>query len=192
MNAIGSDEPPLAAVDVGDSLMEAFAEAQNRVRGRSLSDDECQGMGSTAIAGFVDGEALYVCHVGDTRGYHFSEGQLRRVTNDHSLVWELVMSGLLTPAEARLHPQRGTVTQAIGMPAGVKPELIRLTVKPGDRILLCSDGLWEALVDQDICKIVGSDGSMLELASMLVNTANATSGEDNITAILYEHGGRAR
>ena len=171
--------------------MDAFAGAQDLVRVRSLTDKKCQGMGSAAIAGFVDGEALYICHVGDTRGYHFSQGKLRRVTNDHSLVWELVMSGLLTPAAARLHPQRGKLTQAIGMPVGVNPELTRLTMKPGDRVLLCSDGLWEALVEQDICRIVGSDGSMLELASMLVNTANATRGEDNITAILYEHGGRA-
>ena len=170
------------------SLTEAFADAQQRVAARGQLDAECHGMGSTAIAGVVYGEALHVCHVGDTRGYHFSQGQLRRLTNDHSLVWNLVKSGLLTPDQARIHPQRGRITQAIGMRAGLNPEVTTVALKPGDRVLLCSDGLWEGLADHDIGTIVGSNGTMLELASQLVDKANAASGQDNITAVLYEHG----
>jgi len=170
------------------SLIEAFADAQQRVAVRGQIDAECQGMGSTAIAGVVHDEALHLCHVGDTRGYHFSQGQLRRLTNDHSLVWNLVRSGLLTPDQARIHPQRGRITQAIGMRAGLKPDITSVALKPGDRVLLCSDGLWEGLPDHDIGTIVGSNGSMVELASMLVDKANAASGQDNITAVLYEHG----
>src|SRR5262249_53761824 len=85
----------------GERLKEAFAGAQDLVRGRSLSDRECQGMGSTVIAALLDCDALYVCHVGDARGYHFSAGRLRCITSDHSLVGELVTSGLLTAEQAR-------------------------------------------------------------------------------------------
>jgi protein phosphatase len=145
-------------------------------------------MGSTAIAGIVQDDALHLCHIGDARGYHFSQGQLRRLTNDHSVVWELVMTGRLTPDQARLHPQRGKITQAIGMPEGFNPDVTSVALTPGDRVLLCSDGLWEALADDDIGAIMGAKGSMLELASMLVDNANAASGQDNITAVLYEYG----
>jgi len=176
-----------AEAAVGDRLLEAFTAAQNRVSDRSLNEPECNGMGSTVIAGFVDGEDLHVCHVGDVRGYHFSEGRLTRLTNDHSLVWELVTSGQLTPDQARLHPQRSKVTQAIGMLAGIAPEVTRRMLKPRDRVLLCSDGLWEALPEPDIGEIVGTDGPVMESLSMLVDKANATSGQDNITAVLYEH-----
>jgi protein phosphatase len=171
-------------------LVEAFADANDRVAGHGLSNRGCHGMGSTAIAGIVNGECLHLCHVGDTRGYHFSEGQFRRLTNDHSLMWELVMSGQITSEQARSHPQRGKITQAIGMLSGIKPELTSVVLKPSDRVLLCSDGLWEALADQEIGGIVASNGSMLELASTLADRANASSGQDNVTAVLYEHGAR--
>jgi len=188
MDGVGARAPASLVMNPADCLMEAFADAQQRVTGRGLHDAELRGMGSTAIAGVVHDGALHLCHVGDTRGYHFSQGQLRRLTNDHSLVWNLVMAGLLTPDQARLHPQRGKITQAIGMQGGVKPDVTSVALTPGDRVLLCSDGLWEALADHDIGTIVSSNGSMLELASILVDTANAASGQDNITAVLYEHG----
>jgi protein phosphatase len=185
MNAVG----PIAAngTDAGHLLMGAFANAQEWVSDRSRSDDECRGMGSTAIAGFLHGEVLHLCHVGDARGYHFSGGQLRRLTNDHSLVWDLVMSGLLTPEQARCHPHRGRIKQAIGMVSGVQPEVTSLMLRPADRVLLCSDGLWEALTEEEIRRVVGADGSMMELASILVEKADMASGQDNITAVLYEH-----
>jgi PPM family protein phosphatase len=170
-------------------LMEAFAYASTVVFTRGVANKEWEGMGSTAIAGLVSGEALHLCHVGDARGYHLSNGKFRRVTNDHSLVWQLVMSGLLDPEQARLHPHRGRITQAIGMES-VRPEVTSLALKPADRVLLCSDGLWEALPEPEIGELVASTGSMLELASTLVDRANAESGKDNITAILYEHGAR--
>lgn len=177
-----------AGAGIGDRLLGAFAAAHDRVSVRSLSEPGCHGMGSTVIAGFVDGEDLYVCHVGDVRGYHLSEGRLTRLTNDHSLVWELVTSGLLTPDEARVHPQRSKVTQAIGMLAGIAPEVTSRTLRPRDRVLLCSDGLWEAMPEPDIGELVRADSPVMESVSMLVDRANATSGQDNITAILYEHG----
>jgi protein phosphatase len=171
----------------GDRLHRAFGAAQESVSERSLKDQECRGMGSTAVTGLVDGAELNICHVGDVRAYHWSAGRLRRLTADHSFVWELVLSGLLTPDQARIHPHRSKVTQAIGKISGVKPDLTKLTLKPRDRVLLCSDGLWEAMTDEEIGTVVGLDGSMHDLATLLVDRANAAGGHDNISAVLYEH-----
>ncbi len=174
--------------DTTDRLRTAFAEAQDRVVTRSSADDTCRGMGSCAIAGVKEGDALCVCHVGDVRAYHLSQGRLQLVTNDHSWVWEkLVMSGLTTPEQARNHPERGKITQAIGASHGIRPELNELRLKLGDRVLLCSDGLWEAIGDHEIRTVLASNGSMRHLASVLVDKANAAGGEDNITAVVYEH-----
>jgi protein phosphatase len=186
MGSMGWQAPEMDS-SLSDRLLTAFRAAQDLVSERSLNDENCRGMGSTAIAGMIDGEALHICHVGDVRAYHCSDERFTRVTNDHSLVWELVMSGWLTSDEARLHPQRAKITQAIGTLKGIKPEISKVILKPRDRVLLCSDGLWEALTDQDIHTIVRSEGSMRELASVLVDNANAAGGEDNITAVLYEH-----
>jgi protein phosphatase len=179
-------EPLASAGAHGERLRDAFNSANERVCSRGRSDTGCEGMGSTAIAGWVMGDALHICHAGDARAYHFSHGRFRQVTNDHSMVWHLVMSGLIDSEQARLHPHRGRVTQAIGM-AGVQPEVTRLLLEPGDRVLLCSDGLWEAAPEREISAIAASGGSMLELASALVDKANAASGHDNITVVLYEH-----
>jgi protein phosphatase len=173
-----------------DRLLKAFGAAQDSVSERSLEDEDCSGMGSTAIAGLLDGEELNVCHVGDVRAYHWSAGHLRRITDDHSFVWGLVLSGVLTADQARLHPHRSKVTQAIGKPLGITPDLTRLTLRPRDRVLLCSDGLWEAMPDEEMRTVVGLDGSMHDLATLLVDKANAAGGQDNISAVLYEHGSR--
>lgn len=187
IDSAGREPGAEAGARPDDLLLRAFDSAQDLVSSQGLKDEECRGMGSTVIAGITEGESVHICHVGDVRGYHLSEGQLTRITNDHSLVWELVMSGLLTADEARVHPQRAKVTQAIGKMRGIKPDFATLTLKPKDRVLLCSDGLWEALPDQDIGKLISADGSMRDLASVLVNKVNEAGGEDNITVVLYEH-----
>jgi serine/threonine protein phosphatase PrpC len=195
MESSGPDSGTVTGLSIGNSLVAAFATAQDCVSAHVLENDGCKGMGCTAIAGVMDGDVLHICHVGDVRCYHLSEGEFKRLTNDHSWVWEkLVMTGLLTPEQARSHPERGKVTRGIGLArqSGVEPDLISVNLKPGDRVLLCSDGLWEALADDEIAAVVGSDGSMRQLASVLVDRANAAGGEDNITVILYEHGGAAQ
>jgi len=177
-----------AAVCAADRLIEAFGNAQDKVSLRSL-DTECSGMGSTAIAALLEGDALHICHVGDVRCYHFDGTRSTQVTHDHSWVWEnLVMSGLLSAEQGRSHPERGKVTRAIGRQQGINPDLTSITLKPGDRVLLCTDGLWEALSSEEIAAILRSEGSMRQLASVLADRANAAGGEDNITVVLYEHG----
>jgi PPM family protein phosphatase len=179
-------------VGVEERLTKAFAFAHAWVSGRSLQEVAYRGMGSTAIVGALDGATLYVCHIGNLRAYHSSKGQLRRITNDHSWVWEkLVSSGMLTPDEARSHPQRRKVTQGIGRLRAIKPDVTSISLETGDRVLLCSDGLWEAMADEDINDVVRSTGPIRDLVSALVDKANAAGGYDNITAILYEYQGQA-
>jgi protein phosphatase len=177
---------------VGERLARAFSIAHDWVYRRAMKDDDCLGMGSTAIAASLDRDVLHLCHIGNVRAYHWSDGQFRRITSDHSWVWEkLVMPGLLTLDQARVHPQRRIVTQAIGTLGSIKPGLTSLTLEPGDRVLLCSDGLWGALSDEEMGALVGSDGAMRQLAPALVDKANAAGGDDNITVVLYEHDGPA-
>ena len=174
---------------VPNRLMTAFASAQMVVSTHGLESAERRGMGSTAIAAVKDGELLHICHVGDSRAYHLSGGRFRRVTNDHSWVWTLVETGVLTPGQARSHALRGRLLQAIGCIEGIKPELTTVSLRAGDRVLLCSDGLWESLSDDDLRESVASVGSVRDLATDLVDRANAAGGQDNITAILYQHNG---
>ena len=190
----GPDTVMASGLPIRDRLATAFAAAQECVSAHALKDDACKGMGCTALAGVVDGDTLFICHVGDVRCYHLSEGEFKRLTEDHSWVWEkLVMTGLLTPEQARSHPERGKVTRGIGLArqSSGEPALTSVALKPRDRVLLCSDGLWESLADDEIAAVVGSDGSMRQLASVLVDRANAAGGEDNISVVLYEHGGVA-
>ncbi|HLK62248.1 MAG TPA: protein phosphatase 2C domain-containing protein [Bryobacteraceae bacterium] len=187
MEAALSPQADDAAGMIPDHLLNAFADAHSIVLGHSLDHLHCRGMGSTGIAGIVDGDILHLCHVGDSRAYHISEGRFRRVTNDHSWVWQnLVMPGILTADQGRCHPMRSNLLQAIGN-AHIYPELTSLALKPGDRILLCTDGLWEGLRHEQIGQIVTARGPVETLGLALVEKAIEAGGRDNITLILYEH-----
>jgi protein phosphatase len=142
-------------------------------------------MGCTiAVAALING--LVTCHVGDVRVYLQRGDKLRQLTQDHSTVAELVKSGQLAPEEARTHLTRNEVLQAIGMPSGARPDVSRVDLVPGDRILVCSDGLWEAFPNEQIESVLSSDGTMRQLASQLVDRANSADGSDNITVVLFE------
>lgn len=144
-------------------------------------------MGSATLAAYLDGDVLHICHVGDVRCYILSSGSLAQITEDHSAVSDLVRQHVLTKDQARTHQDRGRLQQAIGLTRGIKPDLNVRELKPGNRVLLCSDGLWESLPDDEIATVLGCDGSMRQLASVLVDRANSAGGEDNTTVVVYEH-----
>ena len=144
-------------------------------------------MGCTLVLACVRGDTLHICHVGDVRAYLWREGRFNALTRDHSVVAEMVAARELTPDEARGHPAKNEVLRAIGMPAGFEPDSNRCALQSGDRVLLCSDGLWEMLPDREIARVVGADGSMRQLATQLVDRANDAGGHDNISVVLYEH-----
>ena len=184
LSAIDSDPASAAAV-----LAEASQAAQAGVLEAAAGHAERNGMGTTVLAAYVAGDMLYTCHVGDVRGYVRSSAGLEQITRDHSTVGVLVRSGQITREEARVHPKKNEILQAIGLPAGIIPEINASKLSSGDRVLLCSDGLWEALSDEEISTVVDSEGSMRQRAIQLVDRANGAGGFDNITVVLYEHGG---
>jgi protein phosphatase len=173
--------------DVVALLIAATCAAQERVLQSSLSNKEWERMGSTLLLACVSGDELFVAHLGDVRCYVLDSSRLTQITEDHSLVSDLVKDGRLSPAEARFHPQKGVISRAIGMIHSADPDINQRTLKNGDRVLLCSDGLWESISDEEIRSVLRGEGSPRQLATVLVDRANAGGGKDNITGIVYQH-----
>jgi serine/threonine protein phosphatase PrpC len=162
-------------------------EANRRVFRRASEDREASGMGTTMTVALVEDDQVAIGHVGDSRAYLIREGQLEQLTDDHSLVAELVRSGKLTPEEAETHPQRSVITRALGTEADVDVDTFSVPATPGDLFLLCSDGLTSMVDDQTILDAIESHRSNLhEAAKALVNAANRGGGEDNITVVFFE------
>jgi protein phosphatase len=162
-------------------------EANRRVFRRATEDREASGMGTTMTVALVEGDRVAIGHVGDSRAYLIREGELEQLTDDHSLVAELVRSGKLTPEEAETHPQRSVITRALGTDADVDVDSFSVRAAPGDLFLLCSDGLTSMVDDQTILDAVEQHRPNLqEAAKALVNAANRVGGEDNITVVFFE------
>lgn len=176
-----------AAIANGTPLHDAITRANTAVLTRAAGDDELTGMGTTLTAVIaVGGRQLLIGHVGDSRAYLLHEGTLRRATDDHSLVEELVRDGRLTPEQAEAHPQRAIVTRALGVDDDVDVDLYTLDVEVGDRVVLCSDGLTTMVRERDIERLARTETDPQRLAQALVNAANAAGGEDNVTIIVID------
>ncbi len=150
------------------------------------TDKNLSGMGTTAEACVIAGNTAYVAHVGDSRVYKISPpGKIYCVTRDHSLVEHMVEIGAISPEEAKTHPQRNVITRAVGTDKTVEADTYAVSIKNGDRLLICSDGLTNMLTDGEILKLAAS-GSCEESARKLVRDANSAGGYDNISVILAE------
>jgi PPM family protein phosphatase len=170
---------------IGMLLLDAVAAAHERVCEANRGKEGRREMGCTlAVGSIVDG--LLTCHVGDVRCYIMREGVLSQLTHDHSTVGMLVQSGTLTPEQARVHPNKNQVLQAIGMPMGISPDVNSASLQSNDRILVCSDGLWESLPHEELQLILSGDGDLCRLVTRVVDRANEAGGNDNITAILCQ------
>jgi len=162
-------------------------EANRRVYDRQTQDANVSGMGTTMTVAFFDGDGVWFGHVGDSRAYLIRDGALEQLTEDHSLVAELVRSGKLSPKEAETHPQRSVVTRALGTDPDVDVDTFRVDAKPGDLFLLCSDGLTSMVGDDTILDEIRRNRDDLHTAAKaLVRAANRGGGEDNITVVFFE------
>jgi PPM family protein phosphatase len=170
-----------------DFLRQVFSRAQRLVLERSMIDPTCAGMGTAVVATALDDDLLSICHLGDSRAYLLRQDTLRRLTTDHSTVARLVLRGDLSWEDARLHPNKSALYKAIGFEGVGEPDFTSVRLAPGDRLLLCSDGLWDELSDHEIQEVLTSDGTVWELAHLMLNRALAAGGHDNVTLILYEH-----
>jgi protein phosphatase len=168
-------------------LEELIQEANRRVHQRSVQDATASGMGTTLTVAEIVGESVSIGHVGDSRAYLVRGGRLEQLTQDHSLVAELVRSGKLTPEEAESHPQRSVITRALGTDPDVDVDTFAVEPKPGDVFLLCSDGLTSMVDDQVIEQLVEEQRGDLEaLVKSLIRAANKGGGEDNITVVAFD------
>jgi len=168
-----------------DRLRHVATEANRRIYEMAQSDTEHAGMGTTLTAAMVTGREVAVGHVGDSRLYRLRGGKLERLTEDHSLVEELVRQGRLSPEEAENHPQRSIITRALGPEPDVEVETFTHTARDGDVYLICSDGLSGMVSEDDITAILERADSLDAAARELVEAANGAGGKDNITVVLF-------
>jgi serine/threonine protein phosphatase PrpC len=182
-----------SAADSGEAaVVTLIQEANRRVYEAAATDEARSGMGTTITAALVEDGTVRIGHVGDSRAYRVRDGRLEQLTEDHSLVAELVRSGRLSPEEADIHPQRSVITRALGTDPDVDVDTFSVETRPGDVFMLCSDGLTSMVDDQSILDIVEQHRSSLELAARkLVDAANRGGGEDNITVVVFEIAGSA-
>lgn len=175
-----------AGVREGRSVGDAVGEANAAVYARASADSELRGMGTTLTAAVLDDDTLLIGHVGDSRAYLLRDGELRQLTDDHSVVAELVAAGELTEAEAEVDPRRAMITRALGIDPTVTVDVLRVRVAFGDRILLCSDGLTTMVNDDAIAAVLRDEPDCDRAAAALVDAANAAGGADNITVIVAD------
>ena len=168
-----------------DQLEQIAKAANRRIWDMAQSDSRHAGMGTTLTAAMLDGQYVAVGHVGDSRLYLYRDGQIERMTRDHSLVEEFVRQGKLTPEQAEKHPQRSVITRALGPESAVEVDTFRIPARDGDVFLLCSDGLSGMVSDEDMESILSSGRPLDATAASLVEAANENGGRDNITAVLF-------
>lgn len=159
----------------------AVIEAADSGRGRA-------GMGTTLTAAMVEGTKIAVAHVGDSRAYLLHFGELQQLTQDHSMVADLVRQGQLTAEESRTHPNRSVITRALGSDPNMLADTFEVEAASGDRLLLCSDGLSSMVTDDEIARVLSSAASAETAVDVLIDRALAAGGHDNITAVVVDIG----
>jgi len=172
------------------TLVEAIEAANAAIYGASVSRPEQSGMGTTIVAVAFHDNTLTVAHVGDSRLYRYRRGELSAVTEDHSMVQELLRRGLMTPEEARTSLNRNLVTRALGIDPMVEVDVREQPYEDGDLYLLCSDGLNDVLADEEIAAVLAQHPDSMESAAQrLIADVNARGGPDNVTIVLIHTDG---
>ena len=170
-----------------ERVISLIGEANRRVYERSSTDPSASGMGTTMTVALVEGSSVAIGHVGDSRAYLVRDGRLEQLTEDHSLVNELLKTGKLSEEEAQVHPQRSVITRAVGTDPDVDADGFTIEAEEGDVFLICSDGLSDMVEDEEILELLHSNRDDLDKAvKALVAAANKGGGEDNITAIAFQ------
>ncbi|WP_087972957.1 Stp1/IreP family PP2C-type Ser/Thr phosphatase [Oceanobacillus rekensis] len=165
-----------AIVDINQSLYE-----------HSLDNKECKGMGTTIVIAVCTKEFITIAHVGDSRCYLLNDNGFNQITEDHSLVNELVRSGQITEVDAEQHPRKNILLKAIGTEQQVSEDVMTVDWEKGNRLLLCSDGLSNKLNDTELASFTQESNDLKEIGQGMINLANERGGEDNISLILIQH-----
>jgi protein phosphatase len=176
--------------EAAEALAGAIAEANTAILNQAAGNPSLWGMGTTVTAAAAAGdETLQLAHVGDSRAYLLRDGSFEQLTTDHTVVGELVRRGRLTPAQAAVHPERSILTRAVGLDPRIPvdtPDPVDL--RPGDQVLLCSDGLTEAVGDPRIAELLSTSPDGDAACRALIDAANDAGGPDNVTVVLIRVG----
>ncbi len=167
-----------------EKLRMALAASNRAIYLAAKRQPEYAGMGTTVVAILAAGDRTALAHVGDSRAYLVRRGRIRQLTDDHSIVGELLRRQEISADAAREHPHRHVLTRALGVRESVEPDLAELTPAPGDVFVLCSDGLTNHVEDHELAKLVSEAEDLQEACEDLVDIANGRGGEDNTTVIL--------
>lgn len=180
-------EGPRDGSTAEERVSSLIQEANRRVFRRATEDRDASGMGTTMTVALVDGDRVVFGHVGDSRAYLIRSETIEQLTDDHSLVAELVRSGRLSPEEAESHPQRSVITRAVGTEPDVDVDTFAVEPAEGDLFLICSDGLTDMVDDRTIIQAIERHrGNLDNAAKALVGAANRGGGEDNITVVFFQ------
>ncbi len=171
-------------------IYEAFHRANEKVYRYAEENPSCDGMGTTATLVLKVHSTIYIGHVGDSRAYIIKEGIIEQITQDHSLVAELVRSGSITELEAMKHPQKNVITRALGTSKSIKPDIFSMEFFDNDILVMCTDGLSNFVDKYEIEKIVTEVEDSNEACERLVSKANKRGGYDNITVLVARNSER--
>ncbi len=164
-----------------EKLRYCVAAANREIFAHAQAKPELRGMGTTLVALLAEAGRIGLAHVGDSRAYLIRNGRIRQLTDDHSLVAELVRRREISAHAAREHPHRHVLTRALGVRRAVEPDLAELTPARGDVVVLCSDGLTGPVRDEEIARVIADLAELDSMCERLVELANARGGEDNTT-----------
>lgn len=172
-----------------EALVSAVSEANAQIEAASRMDRDLKGMGTTVVAAIVQADSFTVAHVGDSRAYLLRDGELRCLTEDHSMVLELVRAGVITQEQAATHPYRSAISRSLGQFREVETDTHTEPWLPGDHLLLCTDGLTRFVPEPEIRDAILRHPDPQDGCRELVDLALAQGGRDNVTVILISHAG---
>ena len=167
-------------------IKDSIKEANEKIYKLSKDDKLCSGMGTTITLAYILGGKIYIGHVGDSRAYIINNSHICQITEDHSLVQELVKSGSITIEECKTHPQRNMITRAVGTSEDIEVDIIIKTFNQNDILFICSDGLSNMVNDNDIIHIFNNESLIKKACENLIKKAKDNGGKDNITVIAIE------
>jgi protein phosphatase len=185
ITALATVETRVNEAEPGTLMLAALDAANQRIREQAEADRTTDGMGTTVTAVFLRDEMVVLLHVGDSRGYHLRDGVLTQITRDDTYVQSLVDQGLLSRDEARHHPQRSLITQAV-QGGHFEPTVATMAVRTGDRFMICSDGLSDIVTDKAIAEVLKAHAGPQACADRLVKLALQAGAPDNVTVIVAD------
>lgn len=165
------------------AIQKAFALAAEKIEARALTDQACEGMGTTLTMAFKSEDVLYIGHIGDSRAFVVKDGTIKQITKDHSLVAELVRTGAISTEEAKSHPQRNVIMRALSVGCQPVADIHEIELEGENLLLICSDGLTDYLDQDEILKVIKQENQISETVRVLCNSALTQGGHDNITIV---------